>query len=60
MNTQALIEVVLDRWVTSTDLGFIRENYRAFYNDPMGHRELVGIICNELSESEMTPRVYAF
>ncbi len=48
MNTQAMIEVVLDRWVTSAELRFIRENYRAFYNDPMGHKHLASIICDEL------------
>lgn len=48
MSRQGLIEVVLDRWVTSTELRYIRECWGAFYNDPMGHAWLVAIIREDL------------
>ena len=50
MSAQGLIEVVLDRWVTSGDLRYIRENYRAFYVNPLAHREMADMICRELDE----------
>lgn len=48
MSRQGMIEVVLDRWVTSTELRFIREFYGAFYYDPMGHSGLASEIRDEL------------
>lgn len=48
MSRQGLIEVALDRWVTSTELRFIRENYGAFYRDPLGHPELVDVVYADL------------
>lgn len=48
MSRQALIEYVLDRWVSSTDLKFIRDNYRGFYNDPVRYKNLAGLILDDL------------
>lgn len=50
MSAQGLIEVVLDRWVTSTELRYIRENYRAFYVNPLAHTEMAGMIRRDLDE----------
>lgn len=48
MSKQGMIEVVLDRWVTSNELSYIREHWYSFYHDPMGHSWLVTEICDEL------------
>mgnify|MGYP007069956630 CR=1 FL=1 len=48
MSRQGLIEVVLDRWVTSMDLAYIRENYGTFYKDPVGHITWASEIVREL------------
>lgn len=48
MSRQALIEYVLDMWVTNADLKYIRENYRGFYNDPLGFKNLADIIRDDL------------
>lgn len=56
MSRQAMIEVVLDRWVTSSDLRYIKENYGSFYHDPFGNRDLAYDICEELGDNS----IYAY
>ena len=49
MTKQALIENVLDMWLTSKQLEAIKEGWNAFYNEPLKYKNSVVIDMVKLS-----------
>ena len=41
MTKQALLENVLDMWLTQKQLDVIEENWKAFFNNPMQYKNSV-------------------
>lgn len=41
MNTQAIIENMLDMWLSTKQLNYIAENWKAFYSDPLRYKNTV-------------------
>lgn len=41
MNNQALIENILDMWLSQKQLESIKENWKAFYNNPLQYKDSV-------------------
>lgn len=42
-DNQALIENVLDMWLTTSQLAWIKEEWNAFYNDPLKYKGTIVI-----------------
>ena len=49
MAKQALLEHVLDMWLTSKQIEHIKEGWNAFYNDPMQYKNSVVVDMVKLS-----------
>lgn len=49
MTKQALIENVLDMWLTSRQLEAIKEGWNAFYNEPLKYKNSVVVDMVKLS-----------
>ena len=43
MNTQAIIENLLDMWLSTKQLHYIAENWKAFYTDPLRYKNSIVI-----------------
>ena len=43
MNNQAIIENLLDMWLSSAQLEAIKEGWRAFYENPSAYKETIVI-----------------
>lgn len=41
MNNQAIIENILDMWLTTTQLEAIKEDWKAFYNSPLDYKDTI-------------------
>lgn len=52
MSNQALIENILDLWLSQRQLEYIQNEWKAFYNDPLKYRDSVvpAMVLQGLSE----------
>lgn len=52
MTNQALIENVLDMWLSTKQLDMIAQDWNAFYNDPMKYKDtvVVAMVKQDLAE----------
>ena len=41
MNNQAIIENLLDMWLSTVQLEAIKDNWKAFYNNPADYKDTV-------------------
>ena len=53
MNNQALIENMLDMWLSQKQLEKIKEGWNAFYNDPLKYKGTVVIDMIKLDLQEV-------
>lgn len=43
MSKQALIENILDMWLSQKQLEYIKDGWKAFYNNPMEYKDTIVI-----------------
>lgn len=53
MTKQALLEHVLDMWLTSKQIEYIKEGWNAFYNEPLKYQNSVVVDMVKLSLQEV-------
>ena len=53
MNNQAIIENMLDMWLSQKQLEKIKEDWNAFYNDPLKYKRTVVIDIVKLDLQEV-------
>ena len=53
MTKQALLEHVLDMWLTSKQIEIIEDGWKAFYNNPMQYKNSVVVDMVKLSLQEV-------
>lgn len=53
MTKQALLEHVLDQFLTSKQMAYIKDGWNAFYNDPMQYKNSVVVNMVKLSLQEV-------
>ena len=53
MTKQALLEHVLDMWLTSKQIEHIKEGWNAFYNEPLKYKNSVVVDMVKLSLQEV-------
>ena len=53
MNNQAIIENMLDMWLSQKQLEKIKKGWNAFYNDPLKYKETVVVDMIKLDLQEV-------
>ena len=53
MTKQALLEYVLDMWLTQKQIDVIENDWKAFYNNPMQYKNSVVVDMVKLSLKEV-------
>lgn len=52
MNNQTIIENLLDMWLSTVQLEAIKDNWKAFYDNPMGYKDtaIIGAVKQFITE----------